>query len=265
MNLGLRLGGLFARLWCILLIMEAAEKTQHKPILDRLFKAGAHFGYSRTRRHPSVEQYIFGAKNQVEIFDLEKVHDLLESSKALVKKLGADRKQILFVSGKNEARDIVRNKAQELNMPYVAGRWIGGTLTNFSEIKKRLARLEDLASKRDSGEFEGKYTKRERLMFDREIAELEQNFGGLVGMKQLPGALFVIDSKREHIAVAEAKTMRIPVIALVNSDCNIKEINYPIVGNDAARGSITFFMEEIVQAYREGLAVQSQEKPEVVA
>lgn len=221
-----------------------------------MFKAGVHFAYSRTRRHPSIEQFIFGAKNQVEIFDLEKVSELLENAKAVASKLGEARKPLLFVGGKNEARDIVRSAAERLGMPYVAGRWIGGTLTNFPEIKKRLARLEELEQKRMTGEFEGKYTKRERLMFDREIADLKASFGGIVGLSSLPGALFVIDSRRERIAIAEANVMKIPVIALMNSDCNLKEATYPIVGNDSARTSISFFIDEIVKAYEEGLAVQ---------
>lgn len=219
-----------------------------------MFQAGVHFAYSRTRRHPSVASFIFGAKNQVEIFDLEKVEELLEEALTFVRALGAERKGLLFVGGKNEAREIVAASAASLGVPYVAGRWIGGSLTNYSEIKKRMARLEDLTEKRSKGAFEGKYTKRERLMFDREITELEGNFGGIMPMKQLPGALFVIDPRREHIAVAEAHTMHIPVIALLNSDCNLKEVDYPIVGNDSARASVSFFTGEIAKAYREGLA-----------
>jgi len=245
--------------------MEAGAKSQENTgLIDRMFKAGAHFAYSRTRRHPSIASFIFGAKNQVEIFDLEKVSELLHTATAFAKKLGEERKTILFVGGKNEARDIVAARAEALGMPYVAGRWIGGTLTNFSEIKKRLARLEDLMDKREKGEFEGKYTKRERLMFDREIVELKDTFGGIVPMKQLPGALFVIDSRREHIPIAEAKVMKIPVMALMNSDCDFKQVTYPIVGNDTARGSISFFIDEIVKAYREGLAtVPDSEKKTV--
>lgn len=234
-------------------------------LIDRMFKAGAHFAYSRTRRHPSVSAFIFGAKNQVEIFDLEKVSELLETAKAFARKLGEDRKAILFVGGKNEVREIVSARALALNLPYVAGRWIGGTLTNFSEIKKRMARLDDLMDKRSKGEFEGKYTKRERLMFDREIADLERTFGGIMPMKQLPGALFVIDSRREHIPIAEAKVMKIPVIALMNSDCDFKQVQYPIVGNDTARASVAFFIDEVVKAYREGLASAVPEVPKIEA
>lgn len=241
------------------------KSSQHSGLIDRLFQAGAHFAYSRTRRHPSVTPFIFGAKNQVEIFDLEKVSELLERACAFARKLGEERKAILFVSGKNEARDIIEARAQSLGAPYVAGRWIGGTLTNFPEIKKRMERLEDLLQMREKGAFEGKYTKRERLMFDREIEDLRSTFGGITPMKQMPGAMFVVDSRREHIAVAEAHAMRIPVIALMNSDCNLKEVTYPLVGNDTARGSISFFVDEIVKAYREGLAVMPAEKEKETA
>lgn len=246
--------------------MESRAMTQgHTGLIDRMFKAGAHFAYSRTRRHPSVEPFIFGVKNQVEIFDLEKVSELFHVATAFAKKLGEAHKTILFVGGKNEARDIVAAKAQELGMPYVAGRWIGGTLTNFSEIKKRLARLEDLIDKRAKKEFEGKYTKRERLMFDREIEDLRATFGGIADLKQLPSALFVVDSRREHLSVAEAKIVKIPVIALMNSDCNLKDVTYPVVANDSARTSITFFLDEIIKAYRAGTqsSVAGVEKKEV--
>jgi len=127
-----------------------SETTIKNPnVIESMFKVGAHFGYSKSRRHPSMSPYIFGAKNKVEIFDLEKTSDLLEGAKEFMKQCGVDRKMILFVGGKNEARDITKNAAISVGQPYVAGRWIGGTLTNFTEIKKRIDRLEDLIAKRE--------------------------------------------------------------------------------------------------------------------
>jgi len=222
-------------------------------LIERMFKAGAHFGYSRSRRHPSTSPFIFGTKNKVEVFDLEKTSDLLLRAKEFARKFGEEGKKILFVSGKYEAQDIIIEAASSIEMPYVAGRWIGGTLTNFSEMKKRIERLEDLTDKRESGELEKKYTKKERLLIDREIASLEAMFLGLLLMKKLPDALFVIDTKKESAAVAEAKKIGIPTISLSNSDCNVADIEYPIVANDASLSSITFFIREIAESYKYGV------------
>jgi small subunit ribosomal protein S2 len=228
------------------------KENNNTELINRMFAAGAHFGYSRTRRHPSVKAFIFGAKNRTEIIDLEKISDLVQKVREFTKELGRDNKRILFVGTKNEARDIIKNGAISIDMPYVMNRWIGGTLTNFSEIKKRIARLEELSRQRGKGEFAGKYTKKEQLMIDREISNLETNFGGLISMKELPTALFVIDTKKENTAVREAIDKNIPIIGLLSSDSNVTEITYPIVANDASRTSITFFVEQIVNAYKEG-------------
>lgn len=228
--------------------------TASKGAIDSMFTAGAHFAFSRSRRHPSTTPYIFGVKNKVEIFDLEKTQHLLTTAKEIVKTLAKEGKTILFVGGKSEARNSVKNGAMSLNMPFVDGRWIGGTLTNFGQIRKRVEKMERLTSEREKGEL-AKYTKKERLLIDREIANLERFFSGIVSMKDLPKALFVIDPKKEKNAVKEAQDMGIPVIALLGSDCNLKEVTYPIVGNDASQASIQFFVSEITKAYSEGKKV----------
>lgn len=222
-------------------------------LMDAMFAAGAHFAYPKARRHPSAKPYIFGTKNKVEIFDLEKTKAELERAKEFVRQLGREGRQIIFVGGKNEARGAVLSGAQSIGMPYVAGRWIGGTLTNFSEIRKRVDKMEDLVSKKEKGEL-AKYTKRERLMIDREIDKLRELFFGISSMGEKPRAMFVIDSKREHIAVEEAKKSGVPVIALSGSDCDLKEVDYPMPGNDASSDSISFFVNELTQAYKEGRA-----------
>lgn len=219
-------------------------------MIDNMFKAGAHFGFSRTRRHPTIAPYIFGIKNKVEIFDLEKTSELLKKAQAYVSSLAKDGKSILFVGGKSEARNSIKNIALSINMPYVDGRWIGGTLTNFVQIRKRVEKLERLNSEKEKGEL-SKYTKKERLLIDREIANLERFFSGVVSMKELPKALFVVDPKKEKIAVREARDMGIPVIALLGSDCNIKDVDFPIVGNDSSQMSVKFFTQEIAKAYSE--------------
>ncbi|MSR71428.1 MAG: 30S ribosomal protein S2 [Candidatus Taylorbacteria bacterium] len=228
-------------------IKETAGNTQ----IDSMFKAGAHFGFAKSRRHPTALPYIFGVKNKVEIFDLEQTNAALEKAKEFVKKIASEGKQIIFVGGKNEAQEAIKTAALSLSMPFVAGRWIGGTLTNFTEIKKRIEKFESLTLAREKGELI-KYTKKERLLIDREIANLDRFFSGLVPMKAKPAALFVIDSKKEKIAVKEATEVHVPVIALSGSDCNLDLVQYPIPANDASLASIKFFIGEIVKAYKEG-------------
>lgn len=213
-----------------------------------MFKAGAHFAFSKTRRHPTVTPYIFGVKNKVEIFDLEKTEVLLEKAKDFIASLAKEGKTILFVGGKSEARNSIKSGALSINMPYVDGRWIGGTLTNFTQIRKRVEKMEKLVSEKEKGEL-AKYTKKERLLIDKEIANLERFFSGIVSMKDLPKAIFIVDPKKEKTALKEAKDMGIPVIALAGSDCNIKGLDFPMVGNDSSQTSVNFFVQEIVKAY----------------
>ncbi|MES2007037.1 MAG: 30S ribosomal protein S2 [Patescibacteria group bacterium] len=221
-------------------------------VIEKLFSVGAHFGYTPSRRHPSVSKFIFGAKGGTELFDLEKTADALEAALAVVKTLAANRKTILFVGGKAEARAAVERTADRLNQPYVASRWIGGTLTNFQEINKRLSRLTELTDMREKGEL-AKFIKYERLLIDREITDLEVMFGGLKGMTKIPDAMFVVDPKKEAGAVEEARQLNIPVIALLNSDCDIKSINYPIPANDASVQSIGYVLEEVAKTYESNL------------
>lgn len=234
----------------ILLIIPGMEKDT---IIEKLFAVGAHFGYAPSRRHPSVARYIYGSKGGTELFDLEKTAVCFEDALAFVKKLAQDRKVILFVGGKAEARGAVQRVAERLNLPFVASRWIGGTLTNFSEIKKRLGRLADLTSEREKGEL-GKYTKLERLLIDRDITDLENMFGGLRGMTKLPDALMIVDPRQEDGAVKEAHLFNIPVIALMNSDCDRSLIVHPIPANDASMSSITFILDAVAQTYTDNLA-----------
>jgi small subunit ribosomal protein S2 len=225
--------------------------AQTNPTIDGMFGSGAHFGLGRSRRHPTISPYIFGTKNHTDIFDLEKTEKLLVVATAYISSLAKEGKIILFVGGKKEASVAVRSVAQSLNMPYVDGRWIGGTLTNFGNIRKRIERFEKLTSDREKGELT-KYTKRERMLFDKEIAKLEKMFLGVVSMKKIPDALFVVDPRREQNAIGEAAHMKVPVVALAGSDCDISEIKYPIVGNDGAKASIQFFLNEAAKAYQDG-------------
>jgi small subunit ribosomal protein S2 len=219
--------------------------------VDDLFKVGAHFGYNRTRRHPSTKKFIFGRKNNVEIFDLEKVQEQLEKTKDFVKSLARDGKTILFVSSKKESQSVIKDFALKIDVPFVSGRWIGGVLTNFPEIRKRVDRYQQLISEREKGEL-AKYTKKERLLIEREIIKLEEKFAGIVSLNRKPAAIFIVDPKKEKNALAEAFKEKVTIISLANSDCNISGIQYPIVANDSSIASVRFFVDQISKAYSEG-------------
>ncbi|MEK7579485.1 MAG: 30S ribosomal protein S2 [Patescibacteria group bacterium] len=219
--------------------------------IDDLFAAGLHYGYAKARRHPSARQFIFGAKSGVEVFDLEKTAEQLERAKAFVEGIATAGKQVVLVASKLEARQAIKNAGEALGLPYVAGRWVGGTLSNFAIIRKRIDRLEKLIEDREKGTLV-KYTKKERLMIDREIKRLEETFGGLRPLKSLPAALVVVDPKHEKNAVAEATTLRIPIVALANSDCDMTTVLCPVPGNDSNRASVALFVTSIADAYKAG-------------
>lgn len=227
--------------------------------IKEMYLTGLHLGYSQTSRDPKMEPYIYGVRNGVEIFDLEKTKQNIDSAGKFAKKLGQDKKIVLFVGTKKEAKDLAEQTAKELGMPYVKERWIGGTLTNFKQIKGRIDHLNDLKKKRDAGEL-NKYTKKEKLQIERQIKKMETYFGGLAdNLKFLPSAILVVDSKHEKISVKEAHQMKIPVIALLNSDCNPSGIGYPVPGNDNSISSISYFLSGFAKAYKEGTLVAQQE------
>lgn len=213
-----------------------------------LMEAGVHFGYSRTRRHPTVTPFLYGTKGGVDIIDLEKTAPQIETAVAFLGELAAAGKTILFVGVKPEARILTSEVAQSLKQPYVSERWIGGTLTNFPQMKKRIDKLETLKEERVSGGFD-KYTKKEQSLLNREMERLNKYFAGLVGMTKMPDAVIVVDSKKEHIAIAEARKMGVPVIAIGNTDCSIRAINYPIIANDSSASSIKAILAILKDAF----------------
>ncbi len=220
-------------------------------LVKELFAVGAHYGYTRTRRHPTTKPFLYGTKNRTDIIDLEKTVGSLNTALEVVKTLGTTGKQLLFVGTKPEAKDVLQKAADALAMPYVEVRWIGGTLTNEKQIKSRVTLFEELSGKQEKGELETiTKTKKEKLLLERKIEKLSRRFGGLSPMKGLPGALIVVDAKEEAIAITEANQMGIPVIALCNTDCDIKTVAYPIVANDANKKTIEFILGKLIAAYQ---------------
>jgi small subunit ribosomal protein S2 len=231
-------------------------KTTGEVSIEEMFEAGVHYGYGKQRRHPSVSPYIHTTKNKTDIIDLEKTGVLLGKANEFLKELGSKNKVVLFVGTKPEAKEVVKLAAESLNMPYVVERWIGGTISNFVEIKKRITELENYKKDSLSGGLE-KYTKKERVLLAKKMEKLARYYNGLLSLKKMPDALFIVDGKAEHIASTEAQKAGVPVVALMNSDSNIKKIDYPIIGNDSAIPSIRLFTNSLVGAYKEGTKTAS--------
>lgn len=223
-----------------------------KSLIERLFSVGAHFGFQKSRRHPTVRPYLYGNKQGTDIFDLEKCAELIGAAKEVLEKAGEEGKTVLFVSTKEEAGGIVERIAKDAGAPYIRNRWIGGTLTNFSEIKKRITRLTTLLSEGESGELERRYTKKERVLIRRELEKLEFNFGGIKELTQLPQLLLIVDPRHDVIALREATEMNIPTIGVMSSDNDASKVTHPVVVNDALQSSITLVLEELAGAYKVG-------------
>lgn len=213
-------------------------------LTQKLIDAGAHFGYTKARRHPTTRPYLYSVRAGKDIIDITKTVEQIEKAADFLAQIVKNQKQFLIVGTKPEARADVTSAGMKMVMPYSAERFIGGSLTNFGEIKKRVEKLQDLISKKEKGEF-SVYTKKEQVLIDRDIARMTKNFGGLSVISGMPQALLLVDSKYEAIAHMEAKYMRIPVVALCNTDTNLKEVNYPIVINDSSSTVIQIVLDYI--------------------
>jgi small subunit ribosomal protein S2 len=229
-----------------------SSTTEKITLIDRLFKAGVHFGFKKSRRHPTIAPYLFTTKDGNDIFDLEKTVTLMESAKDVLREAGLQGKTVLIVGTKEESAKLIKKMAEKIETPYVSNRWIGGMLTNFPEIKKRINRLEALNHESESGELERKYTKKERVIIGRERDKLNFNFGGIAKMSKLPDLMLVVDPRHDEIAITEAMEKRIPVVAIMGSDCNAKGIKYPVVANDSLQTSVSFLLQELTTAYADG-------------
>ncbi len=215
--------------------------------IEALKKAGLQYGYSRTRRHPSVKPFIEGNANGVDFINVESTKKQLEEAIVYLKSVSGAGKTILFVGVKPEIRSAIKEVALSLNAPYIAERFIGGTLTNFSQMKKRIEKLHDLLKKKETGEL-AVYTKKEQLLIQRDIDRLDRDFGGISALTNLPAAIVIVDPRHESMCVKEAKLLHIPVVALSNTDCTIEGIEYPIVGNDGSVPAVRFVLETIKAA-----------------
>jgi small subunit ribosomal protein S2 len=219
--------------------------------IKELLEAGVHFGHQTRRWNPNMRRYIHGERDGIHIIDLLQTQVLLEEARAFVGELGSRGGTVLFVGTKKQARDSIQEWAERCRMPYVNLRWLGGLLTNFDTISQRIARLHDLTELQDKGQLELLPTK-ERMSMEAELAKLRFNLGGVADMERLPDAVFVIDLKTEEIAIREASRLRIPIIALVDSNCDPDPVDYVIPGNDDAIRSCDLVIRTIGSAVEEG-------------
>lgn len=235
------------------------------PSFEDMLEAGLHFGHQTGRWHPKTEPFIFGERNNVHIINLEKTQSALETALNFVIDLASKGGQILFVGTKKQAKEIIQKVAMEATSPFVTNRWLGGTLTNFQTLKTALIdRLLTLKKQKETGELD-KYTKKERLEFDREILDLEDKVGGLVLMTKVPDAVFILDLKQEQTAFKEALRRGIKVIALVDTNINPEKVAYAIPGNDDAVKAILMITTLIGEAIKEGRMKQGAAEPVAMA
>jgi len=230
---------------------QQAQEDSQQISMKSLLEAGVHFGHQRRRWNPKMQEYIFAHRNGIHIIDLQQTLQYIEQAAAFVEDLAAQGKTIIFVGTKKQAQDTVIAEAERCGVFFINTRWLGGTLTNFSTIQKRIDHLVGLEQRSARGEIAA-LIKKEGLKLESEIVRMNRHFGGIKEMTQIPGALFVIDVGKESIAVAEAKRVGIPVIALVDTDCDPTDIDYPIPGNDDAIRSIKLVTTRIADAYIEG-------------
>lgn len=219
--------------------------------MKELLEAGVHFGHQTKRWNPKMKPFIFGARNGIHIIDLQKTVKLFKVAYDFVVNTVAEGYSVLFVGTKKQAQDAILEESIRCGMPYVVTRWLGGTLTNFRTIRNSIKTLKDLEELKNSGGF-ARYSKKEALELDKKLKKLEKQLGGIKMMEELPGALYVVDPKKERIAVLEARKLGIPVVAIADTNCDPDEIDYPIPGNDDAIRAIKLITSKIADACIEG-------------
>ena len=229
--------------------------------MKQLLEAGVHFGHQTRRWDPKMAEYIFQARNGIHIIDLQKTSKKIDEAYAFLKEQVEEGKTVLFVGTKKQAQECVKEAAEKSGMYYVDQRWLGGMLTNFQTIRARVQRLKDLEKMQEDGTFE-RLPKKEVILLKKEMEKLEKNLGGIKDMEEIPGVIFLVDPKKEHIAVLEAKKLGIPVIGLIDTNCNPEEVDYAIPGNDDAIRAVKLITDVMANAIIEGKQGESFEAEE---
>ncbi len=229
--------------------------------MKQLLEAGVHFGHQTRRWDPRMAEYIFQARNGIHIIDLQKTSKKLDDAYAFMKEQAEEGKTVLFIGTKKQAQDCVKEAAEKSGMYYVNQRWLGGTLTNFKTIRKRIERLTELETMEQDGTFEV-LPKKEVVLLKKEMDKLNKNLGGIKEMTEIPGVIFIVDPKKEHIAIQEARKLNIPVVGLVDTNCDPNDVDYVIPGNDDAIRAVKLVTDVIANAIIEGKQGESLETEE---
>ena len=230
--------------------------------MKQLLEAGVHFGHQTRRWDPKMAEYTFQARNGIHIIDLQKTSKKIDEAYAFLKEQAEEGKTVLFVGTKKQAQECVKEAAEKSGMYYIDQRWLGGMLTNFDTIRTRVQRLKDLEKMQEDGTFDV-LPKKEVILLKKEMEKLERNLGGIKEMEEIPGVIFLVDPKKEHIAILEAKKLGIPVIGLVDTNCNPEEVDYAIPGNDDAIRAVKLITDVMANAIIEGRQGESFEAEEV--
>ena len=238
---------------------ERKLKKMAKPEVNDLLNAGVHFGHLTRKWNPNMAPYIYMERNGIHIINLYKTAAKIEETNEALKKIASSGRKILFVATKKQAKDIVAEKAKSVNMPYITERWPGGMLTNFVTIRKAVKKMGAIDRMKKDGTFET-LSKKERLQVDRLRAKLEKNLGSITEMTRLPGAIFIVDTTREHIAVREAQKLKIPIFAMVDTNSDPRDVDFVIPSNDDASKSIDKILSLVTASVAEGLGERKKEK-----
>ncbi len=240
-------------------VAEAGGKPEHRVTIEQLLKAGSHFGHLTSRWNPRMKPYIFMERNNIHIIDLMQTQSMLDDAADAARRFARGGRNILFAGTKKQAQDIVREHAESVDMPHMVNRWLGGTMTNFETIRKSIFRMEEIEKMERDGTLD-KLKKKEKLTRLREHEKLENVLGGIRDLPDTPGAIFIVDVKREDIAVNEAVKLGIPIIAMVDTNGEPSNIDYPIPANDDALSSIELITSTITEAIQEGLEEREMKK-----
>mgnify|MGYP001557899895 CR=1 FL=1 len=241
--------------------MSIFTPSEPDPEMEAMLKAGVHLGHSKSKNHPSMQSHLFGIRNTVSVIDLVSTKEKLGAAEEFVKGVAARGGLVLLVGTRPAARKAIQEIGERTRMPYFVERWIGGTLTNFKVISKRVEYMERLEHEKTTGDFE-KYIKKERMGKEEEIVRLRKIFDGIRPLKRLPEALFIVDTTHDTTAIREARRMKIPIAALVDTNANASMIDYPIPSNDDALPAVRYMMERIGRAIEEGMKMAEQKRLE---
>lgn len=222
--------------------------------VQEMLEAGMHFGHKPSKKHPKMDRFVFGTRQGINIIDLERTKEQLDAILPTIEEMAAAGKTILFLGTKRQAQAIVKGQAERIGVPFITVRWLGGLLTNFGHVSNLMKKLTRLKAEKEQGLWQDRYTKKEQLMFEREIEDLTTEVGGIEHMIKLPDAMFVVDCKKEKTAIKEANKLNIPVIAMVDTNVNPEKVAYAIPANDDGVKSIQLIVEQVAAAVERGKA-----------